>query len=156
MKCLIPTLLFNDCRYWAIIYFWLSNDNLWSLFTLDLVWNNAISDQIYIDFSAENGRKLPVAAAKTCCNILSAITEWSVNLWYLCIQYLNSKFYKLPQLLIVKSIAINHCLFWSVLCIVTGWSIYSHQHQVIQPVRGLFTPFALICVYLSMLSKTSC
>ncbi len=33
-----------------------------------------------IDFSAENGRKLPVAAAKARCNALSAITELSLLL----------------------------------------------------------------------------
>ncbi len=31
-----------------------------------------------MDFSAENDRKLLVAASKTCCNTLSAITELSV------------------------------------------------------------------------------
>ncbi len=30
----------------------------------------------YVDFSAENDQKLPVAAAKTHCNALSAITEY--------------------------------------------------------------------------------
>ncbi len=40
-----------------------------------LLYNNEISDQICIDFSAENGLKLPVAAAKASCNALSAITE---------------------------------------------------------------------------------
>ncbi len=37
--------------------------------------NNEISDQICIDFSAENGRKLHVVAAKASCNALSTITE---------------------------------------------------------------------------------
>ncbi len=41
-----------------------------------LLYNNEISDQICIDFSAEKIQKLPVAAAKACCNALSAITEW--------------------------------------------------------------------------------
>ncbi len=35
-----------------------------------------ISDQICIDFSAENGRKLLVVTAKACCNALFVITEW--------------------------------------------------------------------------------
>ncbi len=30
----------------------------------------------YVDFSAENVQKLPMAAAKARCNTLSAITEW--------------------------------------------------------------------------------
>ncbi len=41
-----------------------------------LLYNNEISDQICIDFSAEKGRKLPVAAAKAHCNALSAINEY--------------------------------------------------------------------------------
>ncbi len=45
-----------------------------------LLYNNEISNQICIDFSAENGRKLPVAAAKACCNTLSAITECKIGL----------------------------------------------------------------------------
>ncbi len=45
-----------------------------NLFTA-LNYNNEISDQICIDFSAENIRKLSVATAKACRNALSAITE---------------------------------------------------------------------------------
>ncbi len=41
-----------------------------------LLYNNHISDQIYVDFSAENGRKFPVVAANARCNTLSAITEY--------------------------------------------------------------------------------
>ncbi len=39
------------------------------------------------------------------------------------IQCLNCKLYKLPQLLIIKSIATV-----LMLCIVTGWRIHSHPH----------------------------
>ncbi len=46
------------------------------------------------------------------------------------IQCLNSKFYKLPQLFIVKSIAVCYCLLLAVLCIVTGWNIHSHPHTM--------------------------
>ncbi len=40
-------------------------------------------DQICIDFTAENGRKLPVAAAKARCNALSAITECYPSLFFM-------------------------------------------------------------------------
>ncbi len=60
-------------------------DNLGMLFhvvvgitILLLLYNNEISDQICIDCSAGKGRKLPVAAAKACCNALSAITECGI------------------------------------------------------------------------------
>ncbi len=43
-----------------------------------LLYNNEITVQICIDFSAENARKLPLAAAKASCNALSAITDWGV------------------------------------------------------------------------------
>ncbi len=37
-----------------------------------------MSDQKFIAFSFENDRKLPMAAAHTCDNVLSAITEWRI------------------------------------------------------------------------------
>ncbi len=42
-----------------------------------LLYHNQISDQIGIDLSVENNRKLLVAAAHTCGNALSVITEFS-------------------------------------------------------------------------------
>ncbi len=44
-----------------------------------LFYNNEINDEIGIDFSAENGRKLPVVVAKANCNVLSAIIECHTN-----------------------------------------------------------------------------
>ncbi len=45
-----------------------------------MLYHNEISDQICIDFSGENNGKLPVAAAKACCDVLSAITECKHNI----------------------------------------------------------------------------
>ncbi len=47
----------------------------WPLTIFLLLYNNEISDQICIDFSAESDQNLPVVAAKASCNALSAITE---------------------------------------------------------------------------------
>ncbi len=43
---------------------------------LFLLYNNEISDEICIHFSAENCQKLPMATAKACRNALSAMTEF--------------------------------------------------------------------------------
>ncbi len=44
-----------------------------------LLYNNEISDQICIDFSAEINQKLSMTDAKASCNALSAITELDLD-----------------------------------------------------------------------------
>ncbi len=63
------------------------------------------------------------------------------------IQCLISKFYKLPQLLILKSIAICNCLFWTSVCI--GWSIHNRPHTMWYNQSHNFHPSRLICMYIS-------